>query len=254
MLFKSLVTQAVLASASLVCASAHKRQEDVPTKWGLLAYPGVDTMDIYGPLEVLYFVASNRQLSVKIINPTEDNVVVKPPMGNKYNSTYAPEIVGSATMEDLDIDLDVLVVPGGAVARDPNTQYIDEYLVKMFPRVKHFVTVCTGALFAARAGLLDNRRATTNKGAWSTVTEHGTNVTWVAPARFVRDGNLWTSSGVSAGIDMTFAMVKEFYGQELHDRITVFTEVLPRAHDDDPFTDIVGIPHQGQLNQTRNAN
>lgn len=119
-------------------------------------------------------------------------------MGNRFNSTYQPEIVGSATFDDLDLDLDVLVVPGGAAARDPAMTYVDDYLVEMFPKVKYFITVCTGALFAARAGLLDGRRATTNKGAWGLVTAHGNNVTWVAPARFVIDGNVWTSSGVSS--------------------------------------------------------
>jgi transcriptional regulator GlxA family with amidase domain len=170
-------------------------------------------------------------------------------MGNRFNSTWEPHVVGQTTFAESlqQDDFDVLLVPGGAAARDPALTYVDDYLVEMFPKVKYFITVCTGALFAARAGLLDNRRATTNKGAWDLVTQHGENVTWVAPARFVIDGDVWSSSGVSAGIDLTFEFVKRFYGQELHDRITVFTEIVPRAHDDDPFTDIVGIPHQGQL-------
>lgn len=217
--------------------------------WGIMAFPGVDLLDVYGPIELLYFVAGNVHINVKIITPTADSVPITPPMGNRFNSTFRPEIVGAATFDD-DLDLDVLMVPGGAAARDPSMTYVDTYLQKAAPKAKHFVTICTGALFAARAGLLDGKRATTNKGAWQLVTAQGDNVTWVAPARFVRDGNTWSSSGVSAGIDLTFAMIKEFYGQDLHDRITVFTEILPRAHDDDPFTDIVGIPHQGQLNAT----
>lgn len=251
MLFKSLLQTASVAASLLSTASAAathlKRQDTIPTKWGVLAYPGVDLMDIYGPLEVLYFVAGNMNIHVTIVTPSDANVVVKPPMGNPHNSTYQLGVVGHATMDDTDLDFDVLLVPGGAVARDPNTAYIDEYLSLMAPKTDYLFTVCTGALFAARAGLFDNRRATTNKNAWELVTAHGDNTTWVAPARFVIDGNVWSSSGVSAGIDMTFAFVKEFYGEELHDRIMRFTEIIPRAHDDDPFTDIIGIPHQGQL-------
>lgn len=191
MLFKSLFPLAALATAATATA------DPAPVvNWGLMAFPGVDILDVYGPLELLYFVAGNTHVNVKLITPTADNVVVTPPMGNRFNSTYSPEIVGQATFDD-DLDLDVLVVPGGAAARDPALTYVDDYLVKMFPRVRHFVTVCTGALFAARAGVLDGRRATTNKNAWELVTAHGDNVTWVAPARFVRDGNVWTSSGVS---------------------------------------------------------
>lgn len=169
---------------------------DTPTKWGIMAFPGVDLIDVYGPMEILYFVAANRYLNVKIITPTDSNIVIDVPMGNKFNSTYSPEIVSAASFED-DLDLDVLLVPGGAAARDTSLTYVDDYIARMFPKIKYFVTVCTGAIFAARAGVLDGRRATTNKNAWDLVTAQGNNITWVAPARFVIDGNVWTSSGVS---------------------------------------------------------
>jgi putative intracellular protease/amidase len=161
--------------------------------------PGFDMIDLFGPLELLYFVAANRHLDVKVITPTASAVVVNVPMGNRFNSTFGPALVGTATMEDDDLELDFLLVPGGAAARDPALTYVDEYLARMFPRrVRWLVTVCTGALFAARGGLLDGRRVTTNKNAWQLVTQHGRNVTWVAPARWVHDGNIWSASGVSS--------------------------------------------------------
>jgi len=167
-----------------------------------MAFPGVDIIDLHGPLEVLYFVAANRYLNVKIINPTSANVVIDVPLNNRFNSTFKPEIVGTATLED-DLELDFLLVPGGAAARDPTLTYVDDYINRMFPaKVKNLVTVCTGALFAARGGVLDNRRATTNKNAWDLVTQHGSNVTWVAPARWVHDGNIWSSSGVSGEVKL----------------------------------------------------
>ena len=190
-------------------------------------------------------MSANRHIDVTVITPKDSNVVVQTPIGNPYNSTFKLEVVGTGTMDETDVDLDILLVPGGAAARDPDTLYIDEYLKTVVPQVDYFLTVCTGAIFAARAGLFDNRRVTTNKRAWELVTQHGNNVTWVAPARYIIDGNIWSSSGVSAGIDMTFAFIKEFYGEELHDTISEITEVLPRAWDDDPFTDIIGVPHQG---------
>lgn len=152
-------------------------------------------LDLYGPIELLYFVAGNRYLNVTIITPTADNIVITPPMGNRYNSVFKPEIVGAATFED-DLDLDVLLVPGGAAARDSTLTYVDDYVAEMFPKVKYLLTICTGAIFAARGGAFDGRRATTNKNAWDLVTQHGTNVTWVAPARFVQDGKVLSSSGV----------------------------------------------------------
>ncbi|KAI9897506.1 hypothetical protein N3K66_007362 [Trichothecium roseum] len=218
----------------------------VPVKWGFLAFPGVDILDVYGPIEMLYLVAANRHLSVKIITPSDANIVVSPPMGNRYNSTYSPEVVGAATMDE-DLDLDIFVVPGGAAARDPDLGYVDDYVAAKMPSLRYLHTICTGAIFAARAGVLDGRRATTNKNAWDLVTAHGNNVTWVAPARYVIDGNIWSSSGVTSGMDMTVEFVRQFYGEDIYNRILLGTEIVPRAHDDDPYTDIVGIPHQGQL-------
>jgi hypothetical protein len=52
---------------------------------------------------------------------------------------------------------------------------------------------------------------------------------------------------VSAGIDLTLEWIRQWYSEELRDLIAIGTEVVPRAHDDDPFTDLLGIPHQGQL-------
>jgi len=73
--------------------------------------------------------------------------------------------------------------------------------------------VCTGAGLAARAGLLDGKRATTNKATWALTTAFGPKVKWVPKARWVVDGKVWTSAGGSAGIDVTLAWVGEVFGE-----------------------------------------
>ena len=70
-------------------------------------------------------------------------------------------------------------------------------------------------MVAARSGILDGRRATTNRAAWITATATGPNTTWVGDERWVVDGNVWTSSGVSAGIDAMVAFLACFYGEDL---------------------------------------
>jgi transcriptional regulator GlxA family with amidase domain len=238
---------AAYADSGLGASPVVETAEPVPTNWGVLTMPGASLLDVFGPLEMLYLVAANNYLNLTIITPTKENVVLTPPLGNKFNSTYGPVYVGSATMKDNLDDLEVLLIPGGAAARDQSLLYIDDWVAEMYPKVRYLVTICTGAIFAARAGVLDGRRATTNKRAWALVTAQGNNVTWVAPARFVVDGNIWSSSGVTAGLDLMLHWVKTWYGNDLYNLIADGSEIVPRAHDDDPFTDKFGIPHQGQL-------
>jgi transcriptional regulator GlxA family with amidase domain len=75
------------------------------------------------------------------------------------------------------------------------------------------MSVCNGASLLAATGLLDGRPATTNKAYWTQATKPGPNVNWVRQARWIDDGTIVTSSGVTAGIDMTLHIVARLYGQ-----------------------------------------
>ena len=100
-------------------------------------------------------------------------------------------------------------------------------------------SVCTGAAILASAGLLDGCRATSNKRAFSWVKQFGYDVTWVSRARWVHDGNRWTSSGVMAGLDMTVALLVELYGQDRVKKVVDEIEYLPcNDADDDPFSSV----------------
>src|SRR6185295_16465540 len=97
-------------------------------------------------------------------------------------------------------------------------------------------SVCTGAALLARAGILDGRRATTNKFAFQWVVEQGPRVEWVREARWVEDGKFATSSGVSAGIDMALRVIERTASPEVADRIATAMEY--ERHRDpawDPF-------------------
>jgi transcriptional regulator GlxA family with amidase domain len=80
-----------------------------------------------------------------------------------------------------------------------------------YSTLQYLITVCTGAGIAARAGVLDGKHATTNKRAWAETTALGPKVKWVAQARWVTDGNIWTSSGVAAGTDAMIAFIEAIY-------------------------------------------
>ena len=98
-------------------------------------------------------------------------------------------------------------------------------------------------MLAAKAGVLDGRRATANKASWNETVALGPNVEWVPTARWVVDGKVWTSSGVSAGIDLTLAFIEHIYGSENATTIGNYME-FERAENstDDPFSDIFDVP------------
>lgn len=103
-------------------------------------------------------------------------------------------------------------------------------------------SVCTGAGLLARAGLLDGRRATSNKRAFAWVRSQGPKVAWVAAARWVVDGKFWTSAGVSAGIDMALAIIAQQCGLEAAEKVALAMEY--EWHRDsawDPFAKIAGL-------------
>lgn len=179
-------------------------------------------LDVFGTLEVLYQVSWQYQLELHLIAPTMDPVTVKPvmPAMNKMNSSWFPEVLPTDTLETAPRDLDFLLVPGGIGARSPNLGATVEFIREMGEKVKYLMTVCTGALIASNAGVLDGKRATTNKNAWESVTSTNDKVDWVGHARWVVDGNTWSTSGVSSGIDGMLAFVECVYGVKVAETVT----------------------------------
>ncbi len=112
-----------------------------------------------------------------------------------------PTITATHTFENAPA-LDILIVPGGegvVVLEEANDTSAEDFVASRVGELKYLLSVCTGAAILAKSGVLNGKRATTNKGAWAQATGFGTNISWVPSARWVVDGNVWTSSGVAAG-------------------------------------------------------
>jgi transcriptional regulator GlxA family with amidase domain len=117
-----------------------------------------------------------------------------------------------------------------------------DFVRTTYPNLQYLITICTGAGIAARAGVLDGRKATTNKAAWNATVALGPNVNWVKEARWVVDGNIWTTSGISAGIDGTLAFIHKVYGKEEGTRISNLMEYTRETNSrDDPFAEVWGV-------------
>jgi transcriptional regulator GlxA family with amidase domain len=111
---------------------------------------------------------------------------------------------------------DILVVPGGFGTREAVKD--DAFLARLRAASENAAvtaTVCTGSALLARTGRMDGRPATSNKIAWDWVVQQGPKVLWKRKARWVDDGNLITSSGVSAGIDMALALIARLHGRDM---------------------------------------
>lgn len=134
-----------------------------------------------------------------------------------------------------------------------------EFVKSVEKKCMYILSVCTGSVILAWSGVLDGRAATTNKRSWVWVsistptsvsnnlilqkaTSQGPNVHWIAKARYVIDGHIWTSSGVTAGMDLILAFVEKVYGRELAEQIANMVEYT-RVRDagDDPFAEVWGV-------------
>lgn len=132
--------------------------------------------------------------------------------------------------------VDVVLVPGGVGSLREACRADTLSLLRALARAcRHSVlSVCTGSQLLAAAGLLDGRRATTNKMLFDLVGAYGPRVRWVRAARWVVDGAFVTASGVSAGTDMALAVVERSHGRAL---ALAAAEAAEYAWAEDPVDD-----------------
>jgi len=181
-------------------------------KLGAILFEGFELLDLYGPLEM--FGCLGPDLAISTVAESAGPVA----------SSVGPETVAEHAFENAP-DFDLYLVPGGlgVFAQQDNAVMLD-YLRRVAPTAERFMTVCNGAALPASAGLLDGRRATTNKIFFDTVEGRSDQVEWVKEARWVEDGPFVTASGVSAGTDMALAVIASLYGQERAEAVAILTE------------------------------
>ncbi len=168
---------------------------------GVVLFPSFETLDVYGPVQMLGRLPDYR-------------VVFVAQKAGPVRSSQGVEALASYSFEDAP-QLDILLVPGGMGARsEVHNEALLDFLRKQDKGTELTTSVCTGAALLAKAGLLDGHRATTNKRSFDWVKSQGEKVDWVGRARWVTDGKYVTSSGVSAGTDMALALVERLYGRE----------------------------------------
>ncbi len=185
-----------------------------PLRIALFAYPNVQALDLSGPLEM--FARATRLLRDEgRAHPGYSHAVVGTeagPLAASSGFRFLPD----ATFRGLRGEVDTLLVVGGrGIDALLGDRAVLSWLRRMAKRVRRLGSVCTGAFLLAEAGLLDGRTATTH---WSRAAELARRYPRVRVEEdriWVRDGNLYTSAGVSAGMDLALALIEEDLGAEV---------------------------------------
>ncbi|KAH4001411.1 hypothetical protein HBI13_059480 [Parastagonospora nodorum] len=182
----------------------------LPTKIGIILFPGFQLLDAAGPLDAFSLLSQQHPLEISILGATISPIST----AHAMQSSGACIVPTHTFAQARELGLDVLVLPGGLGTRtEENVREVVEFVKSLGPEgVRWMLTVCTGSEVLARTGWLDGRRATTNKRAFNEVKAKHPAVQWVPKARWVVDGNIWTSSGISAGIDLAFAWIANVFG------------------------------------------
>ncbi|KAJ8463466.1 hypothetical protein ONZ45_g17569 [Pleurotus djamor] len=180
-------------------------------------------------------------LNLSLIAATLDPVSTQPRSHGAWSS-FAQAIVPTHTFASPPENLEVLFVPGGSGTRAPDLGPAIDYIRDVYPSLRYIVSICTGSWLLARAGVLEGRNATTNKASWASRPLMNGTVNWVPHARWVVDGNIWTSSGVSAGIDATLAFLEATFGADVAQRVTNGMEYTRHTNASyDPFAELHGL-------------
>ncbi|QEW22981.1 Isonitrile hydratase [Marinibacterium anthonyi] len=191
---------------------------------GAVLFPGFEMLDLYGPLEM--YALLSQDFEIRTVAETPGPVAAK-----NGPATLATDGFGDNRAYDL------LLIPGGSGTRTQrhNTAMTD-WLARAAERTEWVTTVCTGSMLFAATGLLDRRRATTNKLAFGEVADAYPAVDWQPRARWVRDGQMVTSSGISAGMDMTLSVIAMLLGPDRARDVARWAEYTAVTDpDNDPF-------------------
>ena len=180
----------------------------------LFAYPDCVGLDLIGPMEAFYIAA---QMAVRngLSEQPAYTIELLGPRPGPVRLVSGLEVIVQGTLSEHRGPLDTLMVVGGRgvepLMKDPATL---KALRTCATRARRLASVCTGAFLLAEAGLLRGKRATTHWGSADMLKQY--EQVDVCPDRlFVRDGQVWTSAGITAGVDMALAMIEEDLGAGL---------------------------------------
>ncbi|PGK42312.1 AraC family transcriptional regulator [Bacillus anthracis] len=179
-------------------------------KWsvGIFLFNDVEVLDFAGPFEVFSVTEVDEEKLFTVYTVSQNGEMITARNGLKVKPDYS--------IEDLP-PVDILIIPGGKGVRENEVKndIIINWVRQQMKEVKLMASVCTGALLLAKAGLLEGLKATTHWASIQTFKKDFPNVEVMENMKFVDEGHIITSAGISAGINMSFHIVKNLLGVEI---------------------------------------
>ena len=177
---------------------------------GILVFRDIEVLDFCGPFEVLSVTRLDEEK--RRSEPSPFNVFLVAETAETVVTTGGMKVQPDYTLASCP-PLDMLIVPGGwGTRREMDNPRLLEWIVERAEQVEILASVCTGALLLGKAGLLENRRATTHWRSLELMQQLFPQTKVERALHFVEDGNVWSSAGISAGVDMALRLVARWHG------------------------------------------
>jgi len=193
---------------------------------GVLLFDNFETLDVFGPVEILGRLKDLYSIRFYSLS------------GGLIRNSHGISIV-TEKLEPEHSNSEIIIIPGGAGTRlGVNNALLIDTIRKISVSSNYVLTICTGSALLAKTGLLDGRKATSNKRAFDWVMTNGKDVNWIKHARWVVDGKYYTSSGVSAGMDMALGFLADRHGLEFVRKVAFEIEYnWTEESEDDNFSE-----------------
>ena len=177
-----------------------------------LVFDDFETLDLFGPIEMFGSLPEHYRIQFTSI------------AGGIIRSKHGV-LMQTIAVTELAYQTDIVLVPGGLGTRQLvyNHSFL-QTLTTLTDEADWVLSVCTGSALLAKSGVLNGKRATSNKMAWQWVISQSNKVSWVKQARWVIDGKFYTSSGVSAGMDMALGFIADRHGVDRAHQVAQHTE------------------------------
>ncbi len=180
---------------------------------GILLFDNIEVLDFCGPFEVFSVTRLNEEKRREELSPFNVFLVAE---------TKEPVVAtgGMKVLPDYELDgcpgIDVLVVPGGwGTRKEMNNERLLRWIADRSIQIEILTSVCTGSLLLGKAGLLNGKRATTHWRSLDWMQELFPKTIVERQLHFVEEGALFTSAGISAGIDMSLKVVARYFGETI---------------------------------------